>query len=333
MFTANDIDPLAKGLFTISTEPVVRYRLARDVLKPPPHSPELSRLREGALHARWACELAAAQHGDGSWGRFHTRDSRERSLLPSMEFAIQRALALGFDQDSPVMRKAVNYMAGVLTGGRLWQDPAEKNRRWPLVYKVITAGTLALACPEHPALDGLRTVWQEIAVEVFKTGAYSPEREMAAMKRLTGIHFGADQLLLKNKHTLWLLASRAGDLTLKVEEAILDWIWHRAGGIGYLEVALAERPTRRPPSVVDRWLQSLETMSGFRHWQNPASEALRWLWEQRGRDGLWDFGPRSTDSYHFPLSQDWRKTVNRKADYSVFVLCLLRKAGSYASST
>jgi len=328
MFTANDIDLQAEGLFRISTEPTVRYRLARDVLQRPPPAHGLNRLREGALHSRWASELAAAQLEDGSWGRFHTRDSRKKSTLPTTEFAIQRALELGFDRRSPVLRRAIDYMAGILAGERLWSEPPEKNRRWPTVYKVITAGTLALVCPEHHALDSLVTVWQEIADEVFKTGGYSPEREMAAMERRTGVHFGADHLLLKNKYTLWLLASRAGDLTLKVEEAILDWMWHREEGIGYLQVALAERPTRRPPSVVDRWLQSLETLSRFRHWQSFAGEEVQWLWQRRGTDGLWDFGPRGADSYYFPLSQDWRKTVNRKTDYSVRVLSLLRKAGS-----
>jgi hypothetical protein len=48
--------------------------------------------------------------------------------------------------------------------------------------------------------------------------------------------------------------------------------------------------------------------------------------ESRGRDGLWDFGPRPDRSEYLPLSRNWRRIENRKADWTTRVLLVLKQA-------
>jgi GNAT superfamily N-acetyltransferase len=75
----------------------------------------------------------------------------------------------------------------------------------------------------------------------------------------------------------------------------------------------------------DRLTPSHELASAFPGWRGAAKGAIEWLWAHRTDDGLWDFGPRSTWSFYFPLSEDWRRKGRRVHDYSTRVLTLLGK--------
>ncbi|KPJ62851.1 hypothetical protein AMK68_04455 [candidate division KD3-62 bacterium DG_56] len=136
--------------------------------------------------------------------------------------------------------------------------------------------------------------------------------------------------MIANWYTLALLGGRARQLEPATEQALVSWIMHRNGGIGYLGVALMPPSARSDRWPADRWLASHELLSAFVSWRDRASTVVSWLWRQRDKEGLWDFGPISGPPRSLPLSENWRRAHRREHDWSTRVLSLLRE---YARSS
>lgn len=282
-----------------------------------PDAPELVAIRSKLPEQYWVKELAEEQHLDGSWGRFHSQDSKIKTRFLTSEVAIRRALALGLDKDNPVLSRAIIYMQGVLAGKVIWSDRAEKSEGWQTAVEAISAGTLAQVDPSHPGIDKAWEYWVEISKRSFPSGKYDPEAEWKAHKDLhgNGIRY------LRSRYVLALLGARSRDLPQSLDKQISGWIWEEKTGIGYLGTDL-----HNPQSIhILHWLESHEILSQFQHWRDFAQPAMDWLWRQRVENGRWDFGARVNKCSYFPLSDDWRKEGNRSVDHSTRVLALLRE--------
>ncbi|KPJ62850.1 hypothetical protein AMK68_04450 [candidate division KD3-62 bacterium DG_56] len=124
------IEELGTRILGEQPDPVVRFRVLRDVLQKPSRDPELASARGQVTESHWVAELREEQRPDGSWGRFHSADTRAKRRIPTTEAGVPRALALGLNGSHPVLAAAAKYVADVLTGARDFPDPAEKNERW-----------------------------------------------------------------------------------------------------------------------------------------------------------------------------------------------------------
>jgi len=309
-----------------TTEPVVRYRLLRDVLRRSAGDPELQQAKAGLDDSRCVQELAREQWEDGGWGAFHSRSTRLAQRIPSTEVGVERGLTLGLDASHPMLWKAARYIIGILVGEIDFPDYHEKNDRWPAGMRLFLASTLALIHPEHPLLDADRTLWLEIARRTFRSGRYGSEDEIRAHAELTGATVEDSYLVLSGRYQLNILGSIPGLLPQEVEAALLHWLWHRPGGIGYLEAPLHRVPPSQKPGPFDRWLASWELLARlFPSWVELATEAMDWLWQQKREDGLWDFGPKPDSLSRLPLSSNWRLARNRQFDWTTRVLALLRR--------
>jgi len=317
---------LARRLISSASDPIVSYRLLRDVLGRAASQGELERTARAARDSPWIEELVGSQQPDGSWGRFHSQDRGRKDRFPTTEYAVERALALGLDASHPSLARAAEYMAEVLAGQRTWSDPPEKNDRWRTGVQVITAGTLASINPQHPALREVRSLWRELAARTFAGGTYDAAAEAEAHRELTGASVKNSYLVLDNRYSLQLLG-RAGDdaMPVELERALLRWLCEKDDGLGYLRVPLLEDLRTFNPNELDRWLRSWELLSGFRCWREFAETAMQDLWQSRGEDGLWDLGSRPALSPYYPLSRDWRTPARRRADQSTRILALLAR--------
>ncbi|RJQ07460.1 MAG: hypothetical protein C4551_06725 [Bacillota bacterium] len=63
----------------VRTDPVVRYRLLRDILTSDIPPTALDNAARTAWQSPQVLELAKAQHPDGGWGRFHSQDVRAKA--------------------------------------------------------------------------------------------------------------------------------------------------------------------------------------------------------------------------------------------------------------
>lgn len=183
--------------------------------------------------------------------------------------------------------------------------------------KFILAGRLGQIDPTHNMLDPFWAYLEEVAKQAFASGNYRLEDEADAYLRLSGVHVPGG--FLESQHALWILSSRK--LPLQLDHSLVSWIWHKPDGIRYLHT-----PLQNPSSChIGYWLRSINLLSRFGSWKEISIGALNHLWEERDKQGLWDFGTRISRSIDFPLSETWRPSTKRKQDSSTYILILLRK--------
>jgi hypothetical protein len=303
------------------SDPVIRYRLLRDVLHKPPENLEVVEARERLDHHHHVCALAEEQWEDGSWGRQHSKDTRADQKIGTTETGVERALHLGLDQGHPILQKASQHLISVIETGEC-RDRREKNDRWMTGVRLFAASTLAKIEPRHSALDGVWALWMEILERAFASGDYDEDAEVQAHKELTGASVRGSYLTLRNKYTLGLFGSRPSEIPPNLEQALMAFIWNLDEGIGYLSVPVSLPPLMKP-STIDRWFASHELLSRFPTWGKLVGETVEWLWGMCKTAGRWDFGPRSPASVVMPLSKDWRQKGARQIDWTTRVLLLL----------
>jgi hypothetical protein len=318
------IEETAYHILQEDSNPVVRFRLLRDVLKVSSDTDTLANARRQMLKSRWILELQNGQREDGSWGRFHPA-TKAKGKIVTTEAAVERGLALGLEASDPVFCASINYLSRLLEGLIDLPDPPERNNRWATGKQLFAAATLARIRPTLPILDKTWELWAAIARHTFASGRYDEEAEIRVHQMLTGASVKGSYLVLNNRYQLALLGSRATKLSEAVEKALVDWVWHKDDGVRYLEIPLSNPLHRFTQGMLDRLFTSLELLSHFPSWRRFADNTIDWLWTQRNTEGFWDFGPRASMSTYFPLSESWKRKRCRQHDWSTRVLALLRK--------
>ena len=304
-----------------SPDVIVRCMMERELLNIQGNGQVKHRL-EGSRHVH---SLASEQHDDGSWGRFHSQDSRRKQKFPTTEFAVQRAVHLGLDHTHPILAKAAGYIERVLDQRLPFPDPPETNDRWETGKRLFLASTLSLILPDHPLVTRERTLWLAIAERAFQSGEYRLEDEIAAHAELTGASIRHSYLTLSGKYQLILIGTHHRKLPFSFEKSLVAWVWDLPEGIGYYTQPLNVPPDIRPEAV-DRWLSSIALIlqrfpAGARH----AQPAIQWLLDQQTDEGCWDFGPCPRSSPFLPLSENWRNPNHRNFDWTTRVLCILAR--------
>jgi len=322
--TRKEIEAITSRVLAENPDAVVRTRLLRDVLGMSPNNPEFVQARSDLSNSQQIQLLEGEQRGDGSWGQFHSRDSRSKQKIITTEVGVERALALGLDASHPILQRTASYIIDIMEGRKEFPDCYEKNDRWALGMRLFLSSTLSLIHPEQKILDQDRKLWLEIAKRTFQSGNYSAGDEIKAHAEMTGASVKDSYLVLANRYTLNILGSTGGLLPVEVERSLLSWLWHRPEGIIYLGVPLSKDPPINMPGKVDRWLVSLEYLARlFPLWEVFAKKSLVWIWDQRNEAGFWDFGPRPSHLTYLPLSDHWRKPKHRTFDWTTRILVLL----------
>lgn len=323
--TRDDVRALGLEILRGKPDPAVRVRLLRDVLCAEGTDERFRAARaslEDSLHVR---ELRAEQRSDGSWGRLHSRDTAQAQSVPTTEWAVERALAIGLDANHPALSSASQYLAGVVEGRVQPPDPAERNDRWPTGLRLFAAATLSRISPEDPCLDPVWHLWHEIARRSFARGAYDPEAESEAHRDLTGASVRGTYLALPNRYALTLLSARADRVEPEVRNTLALWVGHRDEGVGYYGLPLAMPPAERTPGALERFLLSHEVLAWFGIPAAPTGPLADWLNSHRRPDGLWDLGPRASWTAQLPLAESWRRGGARATDWTTRVLALLTR--------
>jgi hypothetical protein len=325
MIDISTITLVGHNLIDQTTQPIPRWRILRDVLRLSMDDPLTMEAKEAALQSRWVTELRETQLPDGSWGRFHSRDSSLKQRFPTTELAIRRALALGMDANDPLLKRSLAYIRFIMDDQATWTDPPEKHEGWSVNTHFITAATLLLLNPNDVHALPVAQTWREIVSETFASGSYSPQAEREAHLRLNGINTRGKYLKLAGLYPLLLLSSDFVHLSLKAEEALLDWIWTKPDGIYYVYCGcLSDPPALKSPHFIG-WLEAINLFSRFEYGRTLCRPLIDWLWNQRDSEGLWDFGPTSRDGFDLPLSENWQQPINRKIDCSVLALSSISK--------
>jgi hypothetical protein len=313
---AQTIAATARQILREAPDPVVRFRLLRDVLDI--RGQEFQEARVALEQSQWVQVLAREQHPDGGWGRFHTKDYAAKQVISKTEAGVERSIEVGLDKNHPILRNAADYICRILRGEEAFPDRAERNDRWRIGWVLFAASTLARIDSAQSILDEPWRRWSEVLQRSFPEGRFSDEALTEAHRRVNGLRDQVRYLDLRSRYASDFIGSRAGQLPRWLSDAYAGWLWNHPRGLGYIEVALSSLP--RNGRRMQGWLRSMHILRRFPSWRQLAGEAVGALLKLRNADGLWDFGAAATE---LRFSESWRRN-RRLHDHTLGVLLLLR---------
>lgn len=316
------INALALRLLCGPIEAVPRYRLLRDVLLMSPDDADLADAWRDIQHSRMVSELSAAQHADGSWGRFYTRNKNVRFAARTTETALIRAKALGLDASHPMIMKAIGYLEQVLDGQTTWPDRQDPTLDFPHSVYMVTAARLRQFSPNHPLALREAYRWRDLIEASFSDEGFDDLQYQERGEALFDRPMPQDPRMLFSQYSLMLLQG------LLPEHAEINLIRFMTGYTRGIYLINNRSLWHKPLSFVSRetlrYIRALELLGCYLGAEDLMQDAIDWLWEQRGHDGMWDMGPTSRDGLDLPLSESWRRG-QRPIDCTVRMLILLQR--------
>lgn len=120
-----DLQNIISYLHTTAIDPFPRYILKKEILCQTPTADDAA-----AIHAsKRYKQLADEQWDDGSWGRFHSMDSRikDNRKFVTTEAALRRAHELGLTKDNRIVAKCIKLMERYVRNEETWRDNIEKH--------------------------------------------------------------------------------------------------------------------------------------------------------------------------------------------------------------
>ena len=166
------IKRLAEKIYQEHPDPVLRFVLLRDILHHPSSSEELIKAQLALEKSRWVHQLENEQWSDGSWGRLHSKDSKSKQVIPTTEYAIERAICLGLNPEHYLLQNASRYLVKILDGSIKCRDREEQNDRWDTGVQLFAASSLARITFEAKILDDIWQRWFDITRRTFTNGFY-----------------------------------------------------------------------------------------------------------------------------------------------------------------
>jgi hypothetical protein len=328
-YSQKDLVKIAYKLLEMDPDPVPRFRLLRDILKFNQDHPLYIEAKDAIHGSKWANLLRDSQLADGTWGRFHSQNTKVKQTFPTTEVAIATALASGLDKDSDILKKTVSFIVDHLDGKATWIDTPEKHDNpdaWPIGIRHLSAANLALIDNKHPHLDEFWNYWLKTTDAAFASGHYDRKAEIETRNALDNIERKSPGAF-HNKYHLILLSSTGKTLPPSLEHKILNYVMDAPHGIYYAY----ERHINTFPASDARgfvgWLLAVRLLSRFPTWHTVGTSVLNWIWDHRSTEGLWNFkGYVSWKPVtYLPISESWKKRKNRVIDCTLLALDVLMR--------
>jgi hypothetical protein len=248
----NDMKQIVKYISEYATDPFQRSILYKEICGKPTSDFEVNT-------SKWYRQLADEQMQNGSWGRFHTQDTKDRTKrrFVTTEQALRRIKDLSLEKDNVLVSRSIALMERYLRGDEAWTDTMEKHYGFSTAFKTIIAANLSLFDSHNCLIDHKREIATKNMTKACQTGCFNEETWEKE-------NLNDNEILLRAYmvHPLWLLQYK-NCISDTVQRQYLDHIWHREKGIYYI--------SNSPPSKIQFleskdftvWLSCLEALSGF----------------------------------------------------------------------
>ena len=258
-----DIKCLTDYLTATVSDPVPKFILMKEILRYDLTSPEFVQAFHDMQGSKWYRQLVDEQWEDGSWGRFHTMDSKSgaKRVFKTTEDALRRARQLSLTKDDPVVARCIRLMERYIRGEETWRDNIEqhhdKGKSHLHSRPFATAAWLNLFDPHNPEVKPKRDIFVK-TLKIATSKGYFDEEAWENENRA----YAGPCLNGWNAFPLMIMQN-AGCMEDDLQRKYLDYIWHRKGGIYYL----TDFPLTDMRSLEDKrfyvWLGALECLSGF----------------------------------------------------------------------
>jgi len=317
MLTSANFAAFARRVYDFAPYPAAKYKILADYLRVPIADPALSSLRDQFLRSDVVEELYQAQSPDGNWGPLSSKDYAAKDPFPTTYAAIERCLYLGLRlEDRGMLLTALDYLEDILRGRSSVRLYNKNERAIPWQLCDIATWVERLS-PFNPLVDPIYSQWLFIAGQTFADGEYSYDRDMAAQHELLGTR---EKRLVPLPVSL--LLTRPAELGA-LNDALLRHYGQQAFLHGHFwDKNLLELPDNWAEPHTRRYFHTINYINQFYHTEDYLAQAMDWLENRRGADGLWDYGPQIKDpwGYFGYWSKSKQHAVNRALDCSMEVL-------------
>lgn len=303
-------------------DPIPRFILLKEILKTPPASASYTSTYEEVKESKWYLQLKQEQWEDGSWGRFHTQDTKAviKQTFPTTESAIQRMLELSLELNDPMVAGCIHRMECYLDGSDQWPDTIEKHHGFIIALNSIVASNLSLLIPDHPLISNKQRICAENITKAFHNGIFMEDIWTAENKRSNEIYLNAYMV-----HPARLLQSNPW-LSEEVQRKYLKYLWYRKEGIYYISGFAPADITSLESKKFITWLSSLEALSGFSLFPEFMQEgALQQLQAEAERLMTQEVNLPTAHPVYGHYSESWRIKDKRSYDLLLRILRLLMK--------
>ncbi len=312
-------------LLKYEMDPVPKYRLLRDIIKLGEDDPRLILAKGEVLGTKWVKDLISLQQPNGSWGYFHSM-SVNSNYPVTTEQALRRLRLLGLDYKDQCIRKAVGYMERFMLGEEDFPDRKEKLHDWHIFTNMMAAAQIKLILPQNSLAIGIADKWKRIIEHAFSGSEYSQKLYEEAYEETYSKKTRGGRLV--NFTNFYQLILVSGLLSPETDRKVLEYVISRPDGIYYIyDKCLREHPGNFASKQANRYLEAVELMTGYLAAKEKFAYVVQWLLDNMEQDGFWDMGASARDGIQYPMSNSWRKSINRKLDCTVRVCSILSRLG------
>ncbi|GKX28802.1 hypothetical protein SH1V18_12820 [Vallitalea longa] len=307
-------------LLKMELDSIPKYLLLRDVIKVDNDDIELKAIKESVMKNKWVDTIIKQQLVDGSWGTFHSMSQNGKSTMTT-EQALRRLIILGLDHTDEPMKRIVEYMEKHLLGEIELKDRVEKKHNWTLFTHLIAATWVRIIDPNNLLALEIANDWANIIISAFSSDIYNPSAYKEAYYDIHKVSEGKHMLGFTNFYVVAILSDL---LPKQVEMKFIDYIMNNKSGIYYIyDGSLNILPDKFDSLQASRYINAYSLLCRYAFSRDKLKTFKRWLLSNIQEDGFWDMGQASKDNIQFPLSNSWRKLINRKIDCTIRIMRLL----------
>jgi hypothetical protein len=226
-----ELQPIIEYLQSVLTDPFPRYILKNEILRETPTAADIE-----AIHStKWYRQLADEQWDDGSWGRFHSMDSRiaAKQKFVSTEAALRRSLELGLSKDDPIVANCIKLMERYVRGDETWRDYIEKHKDngkgHMFCRPFLTAANINLFDPENSVIKPLRDVVAETLKTAFTTDCFD---ETFWGQKVSEYH--VPSIAQPGNAYSVMLLQKSECMDKPLQKRYLSYVWNKKEGIYYI---------------------------------------------------------------------------------------------------
>lgn len=304
----------------VTTDAFPRYILKKEILMETTTTADVN-----AIHmSKWYKQLADEQWEDGSWGRFHSQDSKilTKQKFVTTENALGRARQLSLSKDDPIIAKCLRKLERYVHGDETWLDNIEKHKdggKGHLFCRpFMSAAVISTFHPENTYIKPLRDNALESLVKAFRNGFFDEkvwEQDVCEYRVPSIAGTGMYGIML---------FQNSNSMDDKLQKQYMEYIWNREKGIYYV----SSMPPADKRCLEDKrffeWLSSLELLSGFSLFPEFMNDDVRpHLLHETYR--LLNDDVIIPTSYNIRYAESWRDKNNRKSDIILRLLRVLVK--------
>lgn len=236
------------------SDPVPQYILKKEINR------NLSTETEKKLKdSKWYKQLANEQWENGSWGRFHTQDTKSqlKQKFTTTESALRRSRELSLDKNDEIIAKAVQLMERFIQGQEEWLDVNEQHYGFKIAFSTIIAANLSLFDTRHPLVQAKKAICAENISKSFINGLINEDIWEKENRK-------SNDILLRPYmvYIIWLLQNN-DYLDKSNERNLLEYIWYRKDGIYYCTNGPSSDMELLESKNFTSWLSGLENLSDF----------------------------------------------------------------------